>query len=278
VKKILKLIILLYLFTLSCGEENFVTPPIDDGITWDQISGRFAYKKSGTLYLVDGDSLSLKTLGIANLTNLKWNKASSQITGVLYINDSTYSLEGIDLEGNRSILNNALGTAYYDWLPDGRLITISAEGKLLINGSILLNQTFVTVFGLACSPDGNKIVVSTDNILENYLLEIDINSFAQRIIERNLNLFDPNFLQPVYSLESDKVFYVTYKIKHDINGSHDKYHLWSIQKIQLDFGKDPCRSNNLNEILYTKVYEYSGRTDSNSVELIRGGRNPVWIY
>jgi hypothetical protein len=284
--KIIKIIILISLLTLSCGEEN-VLGTEDDGISWDQISGRLAYKKSGAIYLIDGDSASIINLGFANLLNLKWNKSGSQITGVLYINDSTYSLEGIDLDGNRYILNNALETKYYDWLPDGSLVTISADGKLLIDGTILLNQTFVTVFGLACSLDGKKIVVSTDNIIENLLVEIDINSLSQKIIERNLNLFEPNFLQPNYSLEGDKVFYVTYKIKHDINGSHDKYSIWSIQKKQLDFGKDPCRSNNFNEILYTKVYEYSGKTigiysmnisDSSSIELIRGGYEPVWIY
>ena len=285
-KKIFKIIILLSLFTLSCGDENPVVTE-DDGIVWENIKGKLAFKREGSIYLIDGDSTSLKNLGLANLRNLKWNKSGSQITGVFYINDSTYSLEGIDLDGNRSILNNALGTEYYDWLPDGRLVTISGEGKLIVNGTILLSQTFVTVFGLACSPDGKKIVVSTDNILENYLLEIDINSLDQSIIERNVNLFEPNFLQPNYSLGSDKVFYVTYKILTDINGQHDKFHLWSIQKIQLDFGKDPCRSDNINEILYTKVYEYNGRTigiysmniaDSNSVELIRGGYEPVWVY
>ncbi|MFC2094665.1 hypothetical protein ACFLSH_03450, partial [Bacteroidota bacterium] len=193
-KKIFNIIILSSLFTLSCGEENALIPE-DDGISWDQISGRFAYKKSGRLYLIDGDSSSVKNLGLANLFNLKWNKSVIQITGVLYINDSTYSLEGIDLEGTRAVLNNALSTEFYDWLPDGRLVTISADGKLLIDGSILINQTFVSVFGLACSQDGKKIVVSTDNILENYLLEIDIISLNQKIIERNLNLFEPNFLQ-----------------------------------------------------------------------------------
>jgi len=211
-KNIFYLIILLSLFTLSCGDcvkETIVaTEDEDDGISWDQITGKLAYLYGNAIYLLDADLGSVKTLGATNLTDLKWNKTSSKITGIRFNNDSTYSLEGIDLNGNRSILNDTLSTKYYDWLPDGRLVTISAKGNLLIDGTILINETFNPVFGLACSPDGNKIVVSTDNLLENYLLEIEINSLDQRIIDRNSNLLEPNFLQPIYSLESDKVLYL----------------------------------------------------------------------
>jgi len=209
-KKILFVVIvaLVSFFTLSCkdcSEENPVIPE-DDGISWDQITGRLAYLKGNILYLLDADSGSVKTLGATNLTNLKWNKPAGKITGIRFINDSTYSLEGIDLSGNHSIINDTLYSKYYDWLPDGRLVTISKEEKITIDGEILLDQTFNPVFGLACSPNGEKIVISTDNILENYLLEIDINTLSDRIIERNSNLLEPNYLQPIYSSEVIKYF------------------------------------------------------------------------
>jgi hypothetical protein len=288
-RKIFKLIILISLFTLSCGEENIVTPPpIDEGITWEQITGKLAYLKGNVLYLIDADTRSVNNFGVTNLTNLKWDKTSGNITGIRFVDDSTYSLEGIDLDGNHTILNNTLSTKYYDWIPDGRLCTLSDKGKIQINGTTLLNQTFYTAFGMACSPDGKKIVVSTDNIIENLLVEIDINSLSQRIIERNSNIVELDFLQPVYSLESDKVIYVTYESEFRLlDPPLRKYRVWSMPKIQLGAGKDPCRSDNLQRILYTKVHPsrvsiigiYSmDITDGNSVELIKGGHTPIWIY
>jgi hypothetical protein len=286
-KNIIKLIILISLFTLSCGEENVLIPE-DDGITWEQITGKLAFLKGNVLYLIDADTGSVKTLGVTNLTNLKWNKTLNQITGIRFINYSTYSLEGVNLDGTHTVLNNTLSTKYYDWLPDGRLVTMSAEGKVLIDGSILINQSFVTLFGMVCSPDGKKIVVSTDNIIENLLVEIDINSLDQRIVERNSNILELDFLQPVYSLESDKVIYVTYEYEFRLlDPPLRKYRVWSMPKIQLGAGKDPCRSDNLQRILYTKVT--TGRasiigiysmdiTDGNSVELIKGAHAPIWIY
>jgi len=58
-------------------------------------------------------------------------------------------------------------------------------------------------------------------------------------------------------------------------------------KIQLGAGKYPCRSDNFKRILYTKVTTGSASIigiysidieDGNSVELIKGGQEPVWIY
>jgi elongation factor P hydroxylase len=280
-------IILLSFITLSCGEDNPVVPE-DDGIRWGQITGNFAYLKGSVLHLIDTKSRSVKSLGLTNLANLKWNNSVSKITGIRCNNDSTYSLEGIDLDGNHSIINNELSTKYYDWLPDGRLVTITDMGKIQIEGTDILNQTFNTVFGLACSPNGKKIVVSTDNILENYLVEIDINSLNQQILERNSNILDPNFDQPVYSLESDKVFYVTYVFTFRfLDPSIHDNSVWSIPKKELESGRDPCRADNLERILYTKVTSvsadiigiYSVDTDGgDSVELIRGGHTPIWIY
>lgn len=286
-KKIFNLLIVLLLLSICCSE-NCVDPEEptpDDGISWDQITGRLAYLKGNILYLLDADSGSVKTLGATNLTNLKWNKTAGKITGISFINDSTYSLESIDLNGNHDIINNKLSTSYYDWLPDGRLVTFSTEGNLLIDGVVLLNQKFDPVFGMACSPDGNKIVVSTDNILENYLLEIDINTLSDRIIERNSNLLEPNYLQPIYSLESDKVLYL--KIIYELQGDGWYYYLMTFPNIKLGRGKDPCRSNNLRKILYTNILKRGSTNigiysmdieDGNSVELIRSATSPIWIY
>ena len=250
--KLLCLCILTTLFVLCCNENP--TVPEDDGISWDQITGNIAYVKGNMLYYLDAETKSLKNLSGINLVNIKWNKTAGKVTGIRFINDSTYSLDGIDLIGDYTVINDKLNSKYYDWLPDGRLVTISKENKIIIGGEILLDQTFNPVFGLACSPNGKKIVISTDNIIENLLLEIDINSSEQRTLESNSNLFDPNFEQPIYSLESDKVFYTTYTFVfrlHDPN-LHE-YRVWSMPKRELGAGKDICRSDNLQRVLYTKV-------------------------
>jgi hypothetical protein len=287
-KRLNELIIVISFFVISCGEENVIVPEVDDGIAWEQLTGDLAYIKGNVLYLLNADTKSTKSLGVPNLTNLKWNKTLSKITGIRFINDSIYSLEGIDLEGNLSILNNTLSTKYYDWLPDGRLVTISAGGNLQIDGAVLTDQTFNNVYGIACSPDGKKIVVSTDNIFENLLLEININSLSQRIVDRNVNITDPDFLQPVYSLESDKVLYVTYRLIFRLfDPSIKEYRVWSTPKIKLGAGKNPCRSGNLQRILYTKVTTnnasiigiYSMDIEGGDpIEIIRGGHEPVWIH
>ncbi len=289
-KKLFVLCVLILFSALSCSYESGVEPDVneDDGISWEQITGNIAFVKGNILYYLDANAKSVKSLSGINLVNLKWNKTAGKITGIRFINDSTYSLEGIDLTGDYSVINGKLNSKYYDWLPDGRLVTISKEYKITIGGEILLDQTFDPVFGLACSPNGEKIVISTDNIIENYLLEIDINSLSQKILETNSNLFDPNFEQPIYSLESDKVLYVTYTyVFRLIDPSLHKYRVWSMPERELGAGKDIFRSDNLQRILYTKVDASFGKiigvysmdiNDGNTVELIKEGRTPIWIY
>lgn len=286
-KKVIQIIILISFLIPACKDENPVVQE-DDGISWDQITGKLAYLKGNSLYFLDAETHSVQSLGPTNLTNLKWNKASQHITGVRFVDDSTYSLESINLAGEHFVLNNSLRTPYYDWLGDGRLVTYSNEGKILVNNEVLSDQIFNPVFGLACSPDDNKIVVSTDNIIENLLLEIDINTLGQRILERNSNIFDPNFEQPIYSLESDKVFYVTYTFVFRLfDPSLHKYRVWSMPKRELGAGKDICRSDNLQRIFYTKVNASNARIEGihsidiyngDTVELIKGAHTPVWIY
>jgi hypothetical protein len=284
------IIILISFCTLSCSENCVIPdePTPDDGISWEQISGKIAYVKGNILYLLDADSGSVQSLGTTNLTNLKWNKTLSQITGIRFSDDSTYTLEAIDLDGNHSILNSSLISKYYDWLPDGRLVNFSVGGKLLINNEVLIDRIFNPISGLACSPDGNKIVISTDNLIENILLEIDINSLEQRIIERSVNIFEPDFEQPVYSLESDKVLYVTYTVVIRLfDPALHQYRVWSTTKLELGAGKDICRSDNLQRILYTKVDASNARIigvysldiiNGDSIELIMEGYSPIWIY
>ena len=79
-KKLFHILILLSLFTLSCSEDNPVESQIDDGITWEQITGKLAYLKGNVLYIIDADTGSVKSLGSTNLTNLKWNKTLNQIS------------------------------------------------------------------------------------------------------------------------------------------------------------------------------------------------------
>lgn len=288
IKQILYFSILITSITVSCSNEGGVAPEEDDGISWEQIIGKIAYQKGNVLYLLDAETHSVTSLGATNLTNLKWNKTAGKVTGIRLINDTTYSLDGIDLNGSHTVITNSLGTKYYDWLPDGRLVTISNDDKITIDGNVLSDQKFNPVFGLACSPDGKKIVISTDNIAENYLLEIDINSLSQKIIERNLNLFDPNFEQPIYTSESDKVLYVTYKyVFRLLDPDLHQYRVSSIPKRELGAGKDICRSDNLQRIYYTKVNASNARIigihsidiyNGDTVELIKAGHTPVWIY
>ena len=282
-KTIIQIIIIISFFIFSCSKEENPTIPEDDGIRWDLISGKLAYIRQDILYIVDGDSGTVKSLGSTNLTNLKWNKPLGQITGTRFTGSSTYSLEGIELNGNCSILKERLSTKYYDWFPDGRLVTISTEGKVLIDDIALSIPPFFTFFGLGCSPDGNKIVVSTDNILENILLEIEINTLSQRVVKRSPNLLEPNFLQPVYSSESDKVFYVT--VTHDYIGGGTYYSLWS--DIKLESGKDPCRSDDSQKIFFTNLIGYWAGLDGiylidieygEPIEIINYAHSPVWIY
>jgi hypothetical protein len=282
-KKIFQLFIVISLITFSCGKEENPVIPEDDGIRWEHISGRIAYIRQNILYLIDGDSGTIKSLGSTNLTNLKWNKPSGEITGIRFIGNSTYSLEGVDLNGNQSVINNKLSTKFYDWFPDGRLLTISASGALQIDGIALPFQIFYPVFGIACSPDGNKIVISTDNVLENLLIEIDMTTLIQRIVKRSSNILEPDFLQPIYSLESDEVFYVT--LTHDYIGGGRFYSLWTNR--QLESGKDPCRTSDSQKILFTNLTGYWAGFDGvylididygDPVELINYAHSPVWVY
>lgn len=270
------------MLSCSCGES---VVPEDDGISWEQITEKIAYVKGNFLYYLDPQTRSVTNLGATKLTNIKWNNTAEKITGIITLSDSTYSLEAITLDLKHSVINNSLHTEYYDWLPDGRLVTISNENKITFDENILLDQTFNPVFGLACSQDGEKIVISTDNIAENYLLEIDINTLDQRIIERNLNLFDPNFEQPIYSMDGTKVIYMTQI--YELPDFDYNYYIMSTPNTFLGRGKNPCRLNNNETILYT--YKFSSLSkkigiysldieNGNSVELIKDAHTPVWIY
>jgi len=64
-------------------------------------------------------------------------------------------------------------------------------------------------------------------------------------------------------------------------------YLMSFPNIKLARGKDPCRSDNLQKILYTNILKRGSTNiriysmdieDGNSVELIKGGHTPIWIY
>lgn len=283
-KSIYKLLIVISTLTLSYSCEESVAPE-DDGISWEHITEKIAYVKGKFLYYLDPETKSIINLGATDLTNIKWNKTTERITGIISINDSTNSLQAITLDLKHSVINNSMHTAFYDWLPDGRLVTISNEDKITIDGDMLLDQRFKPVFGLACSPDGKKVVVSTDNILENYLLEIDINSLSQRIVERNLNLFDPNFEQPIFTMDGVKVIYMTQIF--ELPDLDYNYYLKSIPNTFLGRGIDPCRSNNSNRILYTYKFRSISKKigihsldikTGNSVELIKDAHTPVWIY
>jgi Tol biopolymer transport system component len=215
--KEIKIILLIISVTfISCSKEDQVIAPdpfveVDEAslITWDNISGKIVYRKNSTLFLADKTSQTVKNLGACYLNNLKWNKATNEITGIL-TEDTVYSLEAYDLNGNHYELDepSSFNNWIYDWLPDGRLAHITKLGYVNIENSKLIDENF-NAAGIACSPDGKKIAVSFYDGdfwqgIRSKLIEIDITTR----IKSELDSGGVVYRDLVYSPDSKNVLYV----------------------------------------------------------------------
>ncbi len=283
--KIMLIIISITFISLSCKDPILEPDPLEEEaslISWDRISGKIAYKKNNTLYLADKKSRTVKNLGKCYLFNLKWNKAGNEITGILD-NNNEYSIEAYDLNGNHYELDepSSFSKGTYDWLPDGRLAHLTKLGFVYIENSKLIDHNF-NAFGMACSPDGKKIVVSGWNSSDSteQLTEIDIATGGTSILESEKYR---GYSDPVYSPDSKKVLFV----KSMYNWfSGPTYSLWITPDISLPSGgQNPNWSPDGQRIIYrytdsyletTNIYSMTINGDNGGVA-IPGGSNPLWI-
>lgn len=283
--KIMLIIISITFISLSCKDPILEPDPLEEEaslISWDKISGKVVYKKNNTLYLADKTSRTVKNLGKCYLFNLKWNKAGNEITGILD-NNNEYSIEAYDLNGNNYELDepSSFSTGTYDWLPDGRLAHLTKLGFVYIENSKLIDHNF-NAFGMACSPDGKKIVVSGWNSSDSteQLTEIDIATGGTSILESEKYR---GYSDPVYSPDSKKVLFV----KSMYNWfSGPTYSLWITPDISLPRGgQNPNWSPDGQRIIYrytdsfletTNIYTMTINGDNAGVA-IPGGSNPLWI-
>jgi Tol biopolymer transport system component len=300
--KEIKIILLIISITfISCSKEDqILVPEVPDPyseweasiISWDKITGKIAYKKNNTLYLADKTSRTVRNLGICTLSNLKWNKAGNEITGIPKVG---YSLEAYDLNGNHYELDkpSSFSSRYYDWLPDGRLAHITNLGYVHIENSKLIDEKF-NAFGMACSPDGKKIVVSNWDIDSTaQLIEIDIATGDENVLINGDNDLGEQivYLEPVYSPDSKKVLFIR---SHGPPYGIPRYDIYiyitpNILLMSKGFTPNPDWSPDGERVIwssrhialfggesYDLIYIMTVNGD-NSVVAIPRGSNPLWI-
>jgi len=294
------LIIISITFSYCSKEDQIIVPEVADPfsefeagiIRWDKITGKIAYKKYNvneeitTLFLADKTTRTVRNLGICNLSNLKWNNSAKEITGT-----EGNSLQAYDLNGNHSVLG-FYNFKDYDWLPDGRITYITSPGYVYIEFSKLIDERF-NPKGIACSPDGKKIVVSNrDGDTTAQLIEIDIATGDKRILitESDDSLGQIVYLDPVYSPDSKKVLFVRF---HDVYIGWKSYTLYITPNISLDSGgRNPdwspdgegVISSSVHHCLfgcddsdsYSEIYITTVNENNREVAIPRGS-NPLWI-
>ncbi|MCH8034094.1 MAG: hypothetical protein IH950_10125 [Bacteroidetes bacterium] len=299
------LIIISITFSYCSKEDQIIVPEVADPfsefeagiIRWDKITGKIAYKKYNvneeitTLFLADKTTRTVRNLGICTLSNLKWNKAAKEITGT-----EGNSLQAYDLNGNHYELDvpSAFHYKYYDWLPDGRITHISYLGQLYIEDSKIIDEKF-NAQGMACSPDGKKIVVSNrDNDTTAQLIEIDIATGEKRILitESDDSLRQIFYLEPVYSPNSEKVLFVRHYEGPFGFPSYDLYITPIISFISQGFRPNPdwapdggrviwssvhiCLFGCDDSDFYSEIYIMTVNGDNSGIAIPRGS-NPLWI-
>jgi WD40 repeat protein len=288
-KEIKIILFIISIIFFSCSKEDQIIAPesLEEEITWDNISGKIVYKKDETLFLVDKASKTVNNFGTCYLSNLKWNKKGNEITGIL-TSDKVYSLEAYDLNGNHYELDepSTFNYKYYDWLSDGRLAHITKLGYVYIEDSKLIDYKF-NAWGMACSPDGKKIVVSNRDSVENkgraQLIEIDIATGVKRELVTYYDFLVPIiFFDPVYSPDSKKVLFIT--CQGNILGSATNslsitpnILLGNFAGENPDWSPDGSRiicgiSSDRNSSIYILVIN-----DVSTAKAIPEGSNPLWI-
>ncbi len=292
------LIIISITFSYCSKEDQIIVPEVADPfsefeagiIRWDKITGKIAYKKYNvneeitTLFLADKTTRTVRNLGICNLSNLKWNNSAKEITGT-----EGNSLQAYDLNGNHYVLDvpSAFNYKYYDWLPDGRITYITDPGYVYIEFSKLIDEKF-NAQGIACSPDGKKIVVSNrDSDTSVQLIEIDIATGDKNVLKTE---YDDSrgqiiYLEPVYSPDSKKVLFV----RHWDFPSNDLYITPNISFTSNGLNPNPDWSPDGERVIWssTSVGLFGGESkriiyimtvnENNREVAIPRGSNPLWI-
>lgn len=211
-KILLIILFFISILAVSCSKENNpILPPVPPGkqinlaeeislLPWNELSGKIAYVKYDTILLINCDERSIKKLARKPvLSNMKWNNNGTMITGMRLETSSNfiYYLEGIDLEGNKTELKTNLNfsNGNFDWLPDGRIVywnihnrkIIIEDEELPVEG-LVRTGAIVLFNGLACSYDGQKIMVSTSTwdstqfTTGMQLVEVDINTLSKQVM------------------------------------------------------------------------------------------------
>jgi hypothetical protein len=234
-KTIIFLMSLLTLIIISCEEEDTITAPITppsnedeinieeeiNSIQWDKLCERAIYIKKSKYLLLNTNDSTVKIIGKADLgESIKCNVDNTLLTGMRYDNtNNNYNLMATDFDGHQSRLYPALDfdTPYFDWLPDGRILYIKKSGQVYIEGTALNSDIILPFYDITCSPDGNKILVSTsycDSTFRYYqILEININSGEQDVITLNLKGLasqESRIIQVKYSSTTGRILYILF--------------------------------------------------------------------
>ena len=283
--KVIPVLAIAILFTYVSCSDNITNPPGgNSNIAWDKISGNIAYLYNDSLFLANKMTMSVKNLGSCSLNNLKFSHAFNLITGVILVNIDDvlkYTLEAYDLDGNHSEVDEpeTFGSNFYDWLPDGRLAHINQSGYVFINNFVPTIVTF-NANGMACSPDGKKIVVANfdeaDSIAE--LIEIDIATGDSSVL--SMDRYN-HYSDPVYSPDSKKVLFVNNRTNNLGNSVKD---IFITPHTSLGItGENPDWSPDGSKVIFSYI-DIDGThifvfdiNENTSTEVIPGGKNPLWI-
>ena len=175
-KKKIFLIVLLTFLVVSCKEDNIteLSNNEDDiniqeeinSIVWDKLCGRAVYIKKGKYLLMNTNDRNVKIIGKADyFWTVKCNYDNTLITGMKYDDtNNNYNLIATDFFGHQSRLYPSLNfdTPYFDWFPDGRIVYIKQSGQVYIEENALNTEVILPFDDIACSPDGQRILVSTN--------------------------------------------------------------------------------------------------------------------
>ena len=280
--KVIPVIAIAILFTYVSCSDNITNPAGgNSNIVWDKISGNIAYQYNDSLFLADKTTRSVKNLGSCSLSHLKFSRAFDLITGIS-IDTGIYSIEAYDLDGNHSEVDEPetfFDNFVYDWLPDGRLAHINQSGYVFINNFVPTIVTF-NANGMACSPDGKKIVVAnfdeTDSTSE--LIEIDIATGDTSVL--SMDRYN-HYSDPVYSPDSKKVLFVNSRTNNLGNSVKD---IFITPHTSLGItGENPNWSPDGSKVIFSStdigvphifVFDINENTFT---EVIPGGNYPLWI-